>query len=332
MRDPQHLLARYWPWVVIALVVVMTPFTGSRFWIYNLSIVALFSIAVIGLNVLVGYAGQISFAPTTFMAIGGYSSALLTTKLGWDPWLALIAGLVLSTVVSVVIGFPILRLRGHYLAMGTFGLALATVALVLAATPVTNGPSGVPAVPPLRLGPINFATRVAFYWLAWVACLLVVLAVAGLTASRAGRAWRALATRENVALSLGVDVRHYKLVAFVVSAFLASLAGSLYAEFATFIAPDLFDITVLLRLFVMLFIGGVVTAEGPIVGAAVVTLVPTFLADLQSYQSIVFEIALLVILIVRPQGLVGRASAATPLQSALPNRLLRRFSRPVASH
>lgn len=310
--------------VALAALALAVPASGSSYWIYTLTIVAIYATALIGLNLLVGYAGQMSFATTTFMAIGGYAAAVLTTKLGWNPWAACAAGAIAAGAVAFAIGFPLLRLRGHYLAMATFALAICTISLVSGAQSVTGGTSGLPGVPPLTIGALNFSTPVAGYYLCAAVCALALIAAAGLIDSRTGRAWRALAGREDVATSVGIDVRRYKVSAFVVSGVFAAIAGALYVEFTSFVSPDLYDSSIVVQIFIMLFLGGVGTLYGPLLGTALVVVSPILLGRFAAYQSIVFEIALLIVLVVRPQGILGRAGGTRPLSAILPRALRRR--------
>lgn len=306
---------------LLAAVVVLLlalPASGSNYWIYTLTIVGIYATAMIGLNVLVGYAGQMSFATTTFMAIGGYGTAVLTTKFQWNPWAACLAGVVLAAAVAYAIGLPLLRLRGHYLAMATFALAICTISLVSGAQSITGGTSGLPGVPPLAVGAISFNAPVPAYYLAFAACALALVAASRLVDSRVGRAWRALAKREDVATSVGIDVRRAKVAAFVVSGVFAALAGALYVEFTSFVSPDLYDSSMVVQIFIMLFIGGVGTTYGPLLGTALVVVSPVLLGRFAAYQSIVFEVALLIVLVVRPQGLLGRAGGTRPLAAILP--------------
>jgi branched-chain amino acid transport system permease protein len=310
---------------VIVACVAAAPFVGSRLTIYNLTITAIYAITVVSLNLLLGLAGQVSFAQTTFMAIGGYGSALMTTRLGLNPWLALLLAAGLALIAAFAIGRPLLRLRGHYLAMATFALALGTNSFVTAATPLTNGSIGISSVPPLAIGSLSFADPVAFYALSWVACAAATGLFALLANSHIGRAWRALATRQEIAASLGIDVTGYKVMAFAIAAVMASVAGSLYVEYSSFVGPDLYDIGIVVNLFLMLFIGGRGSYLGPIVGAAVLTFAPQYLSGLEQYQNLVFFVFLLVLILVWPSGLLGRVRDTEPLATMLPRWLRRRL-------
>ncbi len=308
------------PAVVVAAVVLGVAASRSTSWIYNITTVAILAIAVVGLNIVIGLAGQVSFATPAFMAVGGYASANLGTRAGWNPWVALLAGAVAATLFAALIGVPLMRLRGHYLAMGTFALALVVGGLALAAKGVTNGSIGIAGVPPFTIGSLDLSGADAFYWLSCGTCGAAVLAVRLLRSSRVGRAWRAVAARDDVASSLGVEVARYKVMAFAASALLAAVAGSLYVEFTSFVAPDLYSTAVNVQIFTMLFIGGLATTWGPVTGAAVVVLFPVVFSGLRDTQSVVLGVLLLAILVLRPQGIGGGRGTYGPIVDLLPAR------------
>ncbi len=291
----------------ILAVVIAVAIGGSRLAVYNFTIIALQAMAVISLNLLLGLAGQVSFAQTTFMAVGGYGSALLTLRLGLNPWLALFISAFMSLAVALVVGRPLLRLRGHYLAMATFALALGTYSFVGAATPLTNGSIGISGVPPLALGSLSLDSPLSFYERPCTARGLPRLSSGVTPNSNSGRARRAGATGQDVAAALGVNVTAYKGLAFAIAAVIASLAGSLYVEFTSFVGPDLYDIGMVVNIFLMLFIGGRGSNVGPILGAALLTIAPQYLAGLEQFQNLVFFVFLLVLILVWPAGLFGRA-------------------------
>jgi branched-chain amino acid transport system permease protein len=316
-----------WVLVLIAIGVALTPLGGSRLMVYNLTITALFATVVVSLNLILGLAGQVSFAQTTFMAIGGYGSALFTTRLGLDPWLGLVLSMLVALVAALVIGGPLLRLRGHYLAMATFALALGTNSFVTAATPLTNGSIGISGVPALTIGSFAFDDPISFYALSWFACAVAMGIFALLANSYIGRAWRALATGQEIASTLGIEVTGYKILAFAIAAMIASVAGSLYVEFTSFVGPDLYDIGIVLNVFLMLFIGGRGSLIGPVIGAGLLTLAPQALAGLEQYQNLVFFGVLLVLILVWPSGLFGRVRDSGPLEAILPPWYQRRRGR-----
>ena len=316
----------FWVLALMLACVMLAPFVGSRLVVYDLTVTALYAMVVVSLNIVLGLAGQVSFAQTTFMAIGGYGSALLTTALGLDPWAALALSALLALAAALVIGVPLLRLRGHYLAMATFALALGTNSFVTAATPLTNGSIGISSVPPLQIGDFAFDDARSFYILSWVACIGSMGIFALLAHSHIGRAWRALATGQEIAQSLGIDVTAYKVLAFAIGAAIASVAGSLYVEFTSFVGPDLYDIGIVLNVLLMLFIGGRGSHAGPVLGAAILTFAPQFLAGLEQYQNLVFFGFLLLLILTWPSGLFGRVRDSGPIELMLPIWLRRRRS------
>jgi branched-chain amino acid transport system permease protein len=291
--------------VCLAAIVIGVPFTGSRLWLYNMLIVSIFATATIGLNIVTGRAGQVSFAQTSFMAVGGYGLALLTTRLHWNPWLSMLLAALLAAAIALLVGVPLLRLRGHYLAMGTFALALGTTSFADAATGLTNGAIGISAVPPLTLGGLTSLDQTHAYILCWLVCGLALTVFAATQSSYVGRAWRALAVREDVAASLGVNLHGYKTLAFVLAAVLAAVAGSLYVAVTSFVGPDLYDAGTAINMFVILFIGGRGALFGPVLGAAVVILGPQLFSGIADWQNAIFLLILLLVIMYLPNGLLG---------------------------
>jgi branched-chain amino acid transport system permease protein len=289
--------------VLLALAVILIPATLGDYWVLTFGTVGAIALAVIGLNVAMGWAGLLSFGQPVFMAVGGYASAILTTRYGVNPWLALACGIVLSAGLAVVIGFPVLKLESHYFAVATFAMSLIVLSVINGAQGFTGGAIGITGIPPLTIGPVSFADHVPYYILVWVLVAVALLVTYAIRASRTGRAFRVLAARPDVAASLGIGVRRYRVIAFAVSAVLASVAGSLIVEFSTYASPDNFNGDVGILVFAMLFIGGIRTASGPIIGAAIVTVVPVEATAIGKYSALTFELILLLILVVWPRGL-----------------------------
>ena len=288
---------------ILALAVILIPATLGDYWVLTFGSVGAIALAVIGLNVAMGWAGLLSFGQPVFMAVGGYATAILTTRYSVNPWLALICGIALSAALAAVIGFPVLKLESHYFAVATFAMSLIVLSVINGAQGFTGGAIGITGIPPLTIGSVSFADHVPYYILVWVLVALALLATYAVRASRTGRAFRVLATRPDVASSLGIGVRRYRVIAFVISAVLASVAGSLIVEFSTYASPDNFNGDVGILVFAMLFIGGIRTASGPIIGAAIVTVVPVEATAIGKYSALTFELILLLILVVWPRGL-----------------------------
>lgn len=292
--------------VAMAVVIGVLGLYGSA---YALSIgtkVAIYAIVILGLTLLVGYGGQISFGHNAFFGIGGYISALATTSWGLSPVVGMLVAAVLATALAVITGFPTLRLRGHFLALGTFAVGLGFYAFAVA-SPYLNGFTGIGGIPPFSVAGVSFDRGFSQFWLCGAFLVVALVAVAHLRGGRWGRALRTVATDEATAQSVGIDVHRAKLAAFVISAVLASLAGTLYAHTASYVSPETFSFSTILTFFMMLFIGGVGSVWGAVLGALVVTVIPELVPEsLATWQPTLFGVLLVALLIVRPEGILGQ--------------------------
>jgi branched-chain amino acid transport system permease protein len=279
-----------------------------------LGFAAIYAIFCTGLNFFMGYTGQASFGQSAFAAIGGYGSAILCADHGWEPLLALIAMMAVSGVVALVVGYPTLRLRGHYLAMATFALGLIAYEISIEWTSLTQGYMGYSGIPPLGIGRYELPNEKAQLIALVILALLGVWVASRLRYSRFGRALAAIAGSEPAAKALGIKVARYKLLAFVVAALYASAAGSLFAHFVGFISPEVFGTSMVVLSFTMLYLGGVGTTWGPLIGAVIVSLLPEALRGLKEMQDVAYTAVLILILIFAPKGL----SALVPLLRGRP--------------
>ena len=299
-------LARLWNrWVLFALVVLaILVGLDNEYYFTLLNFVGIHTLLVVGLNLLVGYAGQISLGHAAFFGLGAYTSGILTATCGVNPWLALLAGLGVSGGAAFLIGVPALKLRGYYLAMATLGFGIIVSIILSQAQPLTGGPSGLSGIPPLTLAgfPLNTARRL--YPLIWLAVGLILALSANLVDSRAGRALRALNDSEAAAASLGVNTARLKLKIFVWSALYASLAGSLYAHSLNFIAPASFGFMFSIKLVAMVVLGGMASIWGSLLGAGVLTVLPEALSVFHDFEVVIFGAILMVVMIFLPRGLV----------------------------
>ena len=298
--------ARPWNrWVLFALVAVaIAAGLNNEYYFTLLNFIGIHTLLVVGLNLLLGYAGQISLGHAAFFGLGAYTSGILTATCGVNPWLALLAGLVLSGSAAFLIGVPALKLRGYYLAMATLGFGIIVSIILNEAQPLTGGPSGLPGIPPLTLAglPLNTARRL--YPLIWLAVGVILALSANLVDSRTGRALRALHDSEAAAASLGVDTARLKLKIFIWSALFASLAGSLYAHSLNFIAPASFGFMFSIKLVAMVVLGGMASIWGSLLGAGVLTVLPEVLTVFHDFEVVIFGAILMVVMIFLPRGLV----------------------------
>jgi branched-chain amino acid transport system permease protein len=291
--------------VAAVLAVLGIALSSSGYVVTLIGFAAIYGVFCTGLNFFMGYTGQASFGQNAFAALGGYGSAILTANYYWDPVLALLVSMVLSGVIAAAVGYPTLRLRGHYLAMATFALGLITYEISIEWNSLTQGYMGLSGIPPLGIGKYELVSEKHQLIVLTLVMLVGVWVSVRLRDSRFGRALRAIAGSEAAANALGINVARYKLAAFVVAAVYASVAGSLFAHFVGFISPEVFGASMVILSFTMLYLGGVGTTWGPIIGALIVSLLPEVLRGLKEMQDVVYSVVLIAILIFAPRGLSG---------------------------
>ena len=274
---------------------------------YNLgltNLIAIYTIVVLGLNLFIGYAGQISLGHAAFFALGAYGSALGTVTLGLPAWPVMMLTAVSVALTAFIVGLPALKLSGHYLAMATLGFNLVVYTLLIQWDTVTGGPSGFAGIPYLSIGGLVFDNEIRFHFLVWTFAMLCLLTSLNLVRSGAGRGLAALAEDETAASVLGVDTRKAKVKVFVLSAVFASLAGSLFAHCYAFVSPDSFGIFVSVDFVIMVVVGGMGSIWGTLFGTGLITLLPEWIAALENYKDIVHGLILVLILLFMPHGLV----------------------------
>lgn len=291
--------------VAFSAMVLAAPLYFKGGYLMNVLVfVGIYTMLAIGLNLLLGYAGQISLGHAGFFGMGAYLSGVLTATYAWNPWLAMPLAAAVVGVVAFLIGLPILKLKGHYLAMATLGLGIIIYIVFNETIDLTGGPSGLSGIPYLELGGITFDSDVKSYYLVWSFALLVILFAVNLANSRVGRALRAVHDSEVAARVVGVNARLLKVQIFTLSAVICSLAGSLYAHTMTFIAPASFGFNFSVELLTMVVIGGLGSVYGSFLGAALLTLLPEFLRAAQDYDIIIYGALLMLMVMFMPGGLV----------------------------
>jgi branched-chain amino acid transport system permease protein len=288
-----------------SLLVMAAPLLFSGGYLMNVLVfVGINTMLAIALNLLLGYAGQISLGHAGFFGLGAYLSGILTTTYALNPWLAMpLAALVVGCLAGLI-GFPILKLKGHYLAMATLGLGIIIFIVFNETVNLTGGPSGLSGIPNLKLAGISFDSDVKNYYLIWGFTLAVMLFSLNLASSRIGRALRAVHDSEVAAQVLGVNARLLKVQIFALSAVISSLAGSLYAHTMTFVSPASFGFNFSIELLTMVVIGGLGSIYGSFLGAALLTLLPEFLRGANDYDIIIYGGLLMVMVMFMPGGLV----------------------------
>ena len=288
----------------LALLVALAPIAFKGGYLMNVLVfVGINTMLSIALNLLLGYAGQISLGHAGFFGLGAYLSGILTTAYGWNGWLAMPLAALLVGVMAYLIGFPILKLKGHYLAMATLGLGIIIYIALNETVELTGGPSGLSGIPNLALGGISFDSDLKNYYLVWTFALAMILFSLNLANSRVGRALRAVHVSEVAARVVGVNARLLKVQIFAVSAVFCSLAGSLYAHTMTFISPAAFGFNFSIELLTMVVIGGLGSIYGSLLGAAFLTLLPEFLRAAHDYDIIIYGALLMAMVMFMPGGL-----------------------------
>lgn len=291
-------------WALAAGLVAYVFVTGG-YLIAVLHFAAIYVVFVTGLNIFMGYAGQVSFGHNAFAAISGYTSAVLTANHGWEPLPAAGLGLLGALTCALIVGYPTLRLRGHYLAMATLAIGLIVYEVAVQWQAVTQGYMGISGIPPLGIGKLTVTSdRAILAWLMAFA-LIGVLAAAGIRRSRLGRAFVAIAGSEDAARALGIDVARYKLIAFLISAFYAAVAGSLFVHAVGFVSPEVYGLHMVVLAFTMLYVGGIGTIAGAALGALVIALLPETVRRFSEYQDLAYGALLILILIYAPGGLAS---------------------------
>ena len=300
---------RYSMLLVLAVVLAVVPFLLPNNFYLDLAIRMLINASIVlGLNLLIGFAGQISLGHAGFIGIGAYASAALTTHYGWSPLAAMGAGAVAAGLLAFLVARPIFKLKGHYLAMATLGLGIIISIIVRNEASLTGGPDGMP-VPAFALFGAELSGERQWYWVVAGLLLFSLWASINLIDSPFGRALRALHGSEVASQVVGVDVTRYKVAIFVISAVFASLMGSVTAHYVGFVTPNVADFFHSIELVTMVVVGGMASIFGSVVGAVLLTALPQALASFEGWETVVFGSILMFCMIFMPRGLVPTLAA-----------------------
>jgi len=301
----------------LALAALLVVTAAAPAWVWNpyhmhtLIMAGIFAVLALSLNLLLGYTGQLSLGHAAFFGIGAYATGILTVKLGWSPWLGLLAAIALPAASGWIIGRLALKLRGAYFVLLTISFAGVVSLVSVNWMDLTNGPLGLPGVPPVEIALpglplLSLRAKGAYYYLVLASVLGCYLVCLALIRSRIGRALIALRENETLAESVGIDGTHYLVLAAVVSAGMAGLAGGLYAHYTRFVSPEVFLFTYTVTMVIMVVAGGKGTLAGPVVGAVIFTVLPEALRALTSWQwqMLLYGILLIAVLFFMPRGIV----------------------------
>jgi ABC-type branched-subunit amino acid transport system permease subunit len=296
-------LARAAGWAAAVVLLGGLPLVLPIYQQFVLSLTLVNAIAAMGVNLSMGYAGQVSIGHAGFVAIGAYTVAVLMTKLAVPYWVTLPLAGAGAALFGFLIGLPALRLSHLYIGMVTFGFGQAIGSIALNWVALTNGPNGL-AVPPITVGSFMFSPD-TFYYVIAAAFLLLLWVATNLVGSRVGRSFLAIRESETAAEAMGVNLVRYKTMAFAVGAAYAGLAGGLYAGLSQFVNPDAFVFLVSVLYLTMNVVGGMGTLAGPLLGALIFTLMPEMLRTFAEYKELLSGALLLGFLVFFPRGLIG---------------------------
>lgn len=281
--------------------------------IHILIISGIYIILTLSLNLIVGYTGLASLGHIAFACVGAYTSSLLALNFGISPWLGLIAGAILASLLGLIIGYPSLRLKGDYLALATFGLGIIVYSIAKNWVSLTRGPMGLPGIPSFSLFGYEIADVWSYLVLVSVFVFITFLVIKNITNSPFGRVLKGIREDEIATMAMGKNITKYKLIVFVVGAFFAGIAGSLYAHYITFIDPSSFTVMESITILLMVVFGGMASLSGSFIGASVLIIFPELLRFLGMPSSIaapgrqmIYGLLLIVLMILRPQGLMGK--------------------------
>ena len=290
--------------VILAALLVAFPFLLPG-WVSFAVVAGVFFLVVIGLDVFLGQAGQVSLGQTLFMALGGYGAAILSMRFAIPTVVSMIIMAVISGGVAFGLGRVLLRLRGYYLALATLGLAVITQSLATGLIDITGGPSGLVGIPNIGIGPLVARTDQANYYVMLVICAAAAWFIIGVLRSQTGRVLAAVSYDQHAAMMLGINPSKYKTAAFVVAAVLGSVGGSLYGFYERFLSPDLVAVTVTFNLVVMLALGGSRTIVGPLLGVVLLQLLPQVGQTVALYEPLAAGVVLILVITYLPFGLWG---------------------------
>ena len=292
-------------WLLTAAGLFILPLIlGDGYYLSVLNFIALYSMVALGLCLLLGYGGQLSISHSAFYAIGAYTSSIFCLRYGLHPLVSIVLSQCITALTAWGIGAVVLRLKGHYLAIATLSFSIIVEVLIREIAWLTGGLQGLSSIPAISLGGFFIDSDWRFYFLVWSVTMLLLLFALNLVNSRMGRIFRAIREAEDIAGLFGADVKKYKVKLFIVSSIYASLAGSLYAHYATFISPDAASIMFAIEIILVISIGGYTMLWGAMVGVAAITYLNEYLADFAEFKRTIYGLALIAIMLFFPNGVL----------------------------
>jgi branched-chain amino acid transport system permease protein len=297
-------LQRLGLWGVAAVALLLLPQFVGGYPIYLASLVGVYALVAIGLNLLVGFSGQISLGHAGFFALGAYASALLASRGGLPFWLAIPVASVLTALIGALIAIPALRLKNLYLAIATLGFGVVVQKMIFEWRGLTGGGAGL-EVAPAHLGSLSLAVEGRMYYVILLAVAFALWSSANLIRTRTGRAFVILRDSEIAAACVGINVARFKVIAFALSAFYTAAAGGLMANLVRYLNPESFNVNLSIMFLAMIVIGGLGSIRGALLGAAFYVIVPELFRDIKDAPGLVFGVSLMLVMVLLPRGLAS---------------------------
>lgn len=326
----------YIPWIIMAAVIILLPIVIPSPYVTSVMVfVAIYGVLAIGMGMLMGHAGLFSLAHPTWFGLGAYVAGILAARGIVPPWIGIIVSAIFVALISYIIGAPILRLRGLYLACATFAILIIAQIAFAQLAGITGGHEGLLGIPPLSIGGFVFKTDLHYYFLSWALCIGCFWFCSNIINSRIGRAIKSFRDSEVASKSMGVNIPKYKLQIFILTSVMASLAGSIFCFYLRFTMPGCFGFALLVELLMMIVIGGVGSLQGPLIGSFVILwlrelidiylgrVLPVMTADV---EAVFFGVLIILVLIFMPRGLAGWIDQLFQLG----RRTYEHFKRPIA--
>lgn len=271
-------------------------------------LVLIYIVLALSLNFVLGFAGQLSMGHSAFYAVGAYTTAILTVTYDVNFWIALIASAIIAGMFGFLLGLPTLRLKGDYLAIVTIGFGEILRLVLINWASFTRGPAGIPGIPSPSIFGYIINTNAGYYYILYILVIITILISHRLLNSRLGRGLIAVKDDEVAAEAMGINPTFLKMLAFVLGAAIAGIAGGIFASFIHYVNPDNFTYMESVVILTMVVLGGVGSIPGVIVGATVLTILPEALRGISLYRYAIYGILLVIMMIVRPQGIISAAS------------------------
>lgn len=298
--------------ILLFSMAALPAYIEKAYYLHLVTIMLIWIVMTQGLNIIQGYAGYVSICQATFFGIGAYASAIVTLKLGWPVSMGLTSAILAGALAGVVIGWPSLKMKGHYFAIATMAFAVLVGAVMLNWKELTGGDAGLHGIPrpEMVVWDFDLASPIGYYYITLVAASFSVWFVGRFSRSRVGRSIIAVRENEALARAIGVNTTRSKRLAFTISAVFGSFAGALYAHYINFVNPTPFHLEASLNAILAVIIGGSGTVWGPVIGSALVVFLPEYLRVATMYRMVIYGALIILVTIFMPRGVMSILEAS----------------------